>query len=128
MSTKLHVLVDALGNPLRFLLSPGQAADISYAPSLVEGYRSAAVIADRAYDSDAFVGRVAEGAAEAVIPSRKNRKHQRVIDRNLYRDRNKVERFFAWVKLFRRIATRYEKTASSYLAVVHLAAAICWLR
>ena len=128
MSTKLHVLLDALGNPLRFLLSPGQAADITSAPSLIKGYRGAALIADRAYDCDAFVEILSEGATEAVIPSRSNRKHQRVIDRNLYRDRNKVERFFAWVKLFRRIATRYEKTAISYLALVHLAGAMFWLR
>ena len=98
------------------------------APALIEGYRSGAVIADRAYDSDAFIGLVSDGGAEAVIPSRSNRKQQRVIDRNLYRDRNKVERFFAWVKLFRRIATRYEKTASSYLALLHLAGIIFWLR
>jgi putative transposase len=122
------VLIDALGNPLRFLLSPGQSADITSAPSLIEGYRSGAVIADRAYDSDAFIGLVSDGGAEAVIPPRSNRKQHRAIDRNLYRDRNKVERFFAWVKLFRRIATRYEKTARSYLALLHLAGTMFWLR
>ncbi|MDB5033816.1 MAG: family transposase [Chlorobi bacterium] len=122
------MLIDALGNPLRFLLSPGQTADITSSPSLIEGYRSAALIADRAYDSDAFINLLSDSAAEAVIPSCKHRKRQRVIDRNLYRDRNKVERFFAWVKLFRRIATRYEKTAGSYLALVHLAGAMFWLR
>ncbi len=122
------MLIDALGNPLRFLLSAGQSADITVAAELVRGYRSAAVIADRAYDCDAFVKLLSHTASEAVIPSRKNRKHPRVIDRNLYRDRNKVERFFAWIKRFRRIATRYEKTASSYLAMVHLAGALCWLR
>lgn len=122
------MLIDALGNPLRFLLSPGQAADITAAPSLIEGYRGAALIADRAYDSDAFREILSDGATEAVIPSRSHRKRQRVIDRNLYRDRNKIERFFAWVKLFRRIATRYEKTATSYLALVHLAGALFWFR
>lgn len=128
MSTKLHVLIDALGNPLRFLLSPGQSADITLAAELVNGYRSAALIADRAYDCDAFVALLSQQSTEAVIPSRKNRKQQRVIDRNLYRDRNKVERFFAWMKRFRRIATRYEKTASSYLGQLHLAGTMCWLR
>lgn len=128
MSTKLHVLVDALGNPLRFLLSPGQSADITMAAKLIDGYRAAALIADRAYDCDAFVELLSKTATEAVIPSRRNRKQQRQIDRNLYRDRNKVERFFAWIKLFRRIATRYEKTASSYLGLLHLAGAFFWLR
>lgn len=122
------MLIDALGNPLRFVVSPGQSADITYAPMLIQGYRSAALIADRAYDSDALVGMLAETATEAVIPSRRCRRQQRVIDRNLYRDRNKAERFFAWVKLFRRIATRYDKTAVSYLALVHLAGTLFWLR
>lgn len=122
------MLVDALGNPLRFLVSPGQAADITYAPSLVDGFSTGALIADRAYDSDAFVQRLSDGEVEAVIPSRKNRKHQREIDCNLYRDRNKIERLFAWVKNFRRIATRYEKTARSFLALLHLAGALFWLR
>lgn len=128
MSTKLHVLVDALGNPLRFLLSPGQGADITFAGKLIEGCRAAALIADRGYDCDAFVALLSQQSTEVVIPSRKNRKQQRLIDRNLYRDRNKIERFFAWVKQFRRIATRYEKTASSYLGLLHLAGIICWLR
>lgn len=128
MSTKLHVLGDALGNPLRVLLSPGQAADITMAQSLLNGYRPAALIADRAYDSDQFVELLGATATEAVIPSRSNRKRPRQIDRNLYCDRNKVERFFAWVKLFRRIATRYEKTAVSYLGMAHLAATMFWLR
>jgi putative transposase len=87
-----------------------------------------ALIADRAYDSDAFRQLLSDAAAEAVIPSRKNRKHQREIDRNLYRDRNKVERFFAWVKNFRRIATRYEKSARNFLAFLHVAGTLAWLR
>ncbi|MEO5929955.1 MAG: transposase [Candidatus Kapaibacterium sp.] len=61
-------------------------------------------------------------------PVTRTSKRQRVIDRNRYRDRNKVERFFAWVKLFCRIAARYEKTVSNFLALVHLAGGLFWLR
>lgn len=125
---KLHTLVDALGNPLRFLLSPGQGADTTSARRLIQGGRAAELIADRGYDCDAIVALLSEQSTEAVIQSRKNRIQQRVIDRNPYCNRNKIERFFAWVKQVRRIASCYEKTASSYLAMLHMAGAICRLR
>lgn len=126
-STKLHAAVDALGNPLGFVLTPGQCADITQAEALVEPYAAEAVIADKGYDSDAFVNFVKAREAEAVIPSKRNRKEQREIDRNLYKDRNKVERFFNRIKHYRRIATRYEKTARNYLSFVYLASAMTWL-
>ena len=111
-----------MGNPIRFLLTAGQRADISQAQDLVEGISAEAIIADKGYDSKAFVDYVQNQGAEAVIPSRRNRKEQRVIDKNLYKDRNKVERFFGRIKHYRRIATRYDKTARNYLAFVHVAA------
>ena len=131
-STKLHAAVDALGNPLGFTLTPGQCADITQAEALVEpllvaGTEVEAVIADKGYDSDAFVAYVEAREAEAVIPSRRNRKEQRELDRNLYKDRNKVERFFNRLKHYRRVATRYEKTARNYLAFVYLASTMIWL-
>lgn len=86
------------------------------------------VLADKAYDADAVLAQVADLGAQVVIPSKKNRRVQRVIDRNLYRDRNKVERFFSRLKQFRRLATRYEKTASSFLGMVHFVSALLWLR
>ena len=89
---------------------------------------AANVLADKAYDTDAVLAQVATLGAQAVIPSKKNRLVQRGIDRNLYRDRNKVERFFSRLKQFRRLATRYEKTASSFLGMVHFVAALLWLR
>lgn len=121
-----------MGNPLGFTLTPGQRADITQAEALVEPYTVApyaveAVIADKGYDSDAFVAFVEAREAEAVIPSRRNRKAQREIDRNLYKDRNKIERFFNRLKHYRRIATRYEKTARNYLSFVYLASAMVWL-
>ncbi len=131
-TTKLHAAVDALGNPLGFTLTPGQRADITQAeallePILVDHREVEAVIADKGYDSDAFVAYVGAKEAEAVIPSRRNRKEQREIDRNLYKDRNKVERFFNRLKHYRRVATRYEKTARNYLSFVYLASTMIWL-
>jgi transposase len=126
-STKLHAAVDALGNPLGFTLTPGQRADITQAERLLEPHPVEAVIADKGYDSAAFVAYIESREAEAVIPSRRNRKEQRQIDENLYKDRNKVERFFNRLKHYRRIATRYEKTARNYLSMVYLASTMIWL-
>ena len=107
-----------MGNLLGFTLTPGQRADITEAeallePILVEHSEVEAVIADKGYDSDAFVAYVEAREAEAVIPSRHHRKEQRSID-YIYKDRNKVERFFNRLKHYRRVATRYEKTARNY--------------
>ena len=126
-TTKLHAAVDALGNPLGFILTPGQRADITQAEALVEPYEVDAVIADKGYDSDAFVRFIESREAEVVIPPKRNRKVKRSYDANLYADRNKVERFFGRIKHYRRIATRYEKTARNYLSMVYLASAMVWL-
>ena len=125
----MHVLVDALGNPLRIVLGPGQQADCQRAADLLVAAEGAGnVLADKAYDTNAVVAAVEALGAQVVIPSKKNRKVARLIDRNLYRDRNKVERFFSRLKQFRRLATRYEKTASSFLGMVHFVSALLWLR
>lgn len=126
-STKLHVAVDALGNPLGFTLTPGQRSDFTQAEALVSPHNAKAVIGDKGYDSDKFVAFIEAREAEAVIPSRKNRKEQREIDENLYKDRNKVERFINRIKHYRRIATRYDKTARNYLSFVYLASTMIWL-
>lgn len=97
------------------------------AEELIEGLSTAAVIADKGYDSNDFIATIQQQGAEAVIPSRRNRKEQRVIDENLYKDRNKVERWFNRLKQCRRVATRYEKTARNYLAVVQFAASLILL-
>jgi putative transposase len=122
-------LVDALGKPLRIVLGPGQQADCQRAADLLVAAEGAGnVLADKAYDTNAVVAAIEALGAQVVIPSKKNRKIARLIDRNLYRDRNKVERFFSRLKQFRRLATRYEKTASSFLGMVHFVSAILWLR
>lgn len=126
-STKIHVAVDGRGNPVRVLLSPGQAGDITFAPELVAGLKAEAVVGDQGYDSDAFVKSVEASGAQAVIPPKKNRVVKREYDRHVYKVRNLMERFFNQLKQLRRVATRYEKTATSFLAMVHLGATMILL-
>lgn len=127
LTSKLHVAVDALGNPLRVILSAGQIADIDCASALIENLPGQAVVADKGYDADHFVARIEAAGAEAVIPPRSNRLAPREFDRHLYRARNLIERFFARLKHFRRAATRYDKLAKSFLSFIHLARAFVWL-
>ena len=129
MTTKIHAVVDALGNPLRVVLGPGQQADCRRAADLLMAAEGAGnVLANKAYDTSAVVAAGEAMGAQAVIPSKKNRKVARFIDANPYRDRNKIERFFSRLKQFRRLATRYEKTASSFLGMVHSISTLLWLR
>lgn len=123
----MHVAVDALGNPVRVILSAGQISDIEYAPDLIEHLPAQAVIADKGYDADHFVDTIKMAGAQAVIPPRSNRIAPRSFDRHLYQDRNLIERFFARIKHFRRIATRYDKLAESFLSFIHIACAFIWL-
>jgi transposase len=128
-STKIHVAVDGLGNPVRFALSPGQAADVAHASPLIDGLQFDALLADKGYDADWLVDLVeSTHRAEAVIPPRKGRKRPRDYDQHVYKQRNLVERFIGWAKHFRRAATRYEKTARNFLAVWNFAAIIKLLK
>jgi len=117
-----------LGNPLTFRLTPGQAGDCPEAEPLLafcggEKQKATveAVLGDKGYDSEDLVAHIeSDFEAEPVIPSRKNANEPREIDREMYKDRNKIERFIGRVKHYRRVATRYEKTARNYLAFLHL--------
>lgn len=126
--TKIHASVSGLGLPLRVVLTAGQEADVTQAASLIDGVAAEVVIADKGYDSKAVVEQIEKQGAEAVIPSRKNRKEPRAYDRERYRDRNLAERFWRRVKENRRVATRYEKTARNFLGFVLVAAIMVLLR
>ncbi|MGL5095019.1 MAG: IS5 family transposase [Planctomycetia bacterium] len=121
VGTKIHAACDGLGNPVRFLLTPGQASDVGQAEGLLNGVDGEYVIADKGYDADKIVEAIRGKGAAAVIPPKKNRKEQRPYDRVLYKERNKVERLFGRLKQCRRIATRYEKTSRNFLGFLHLA-------
>ena len=127
-STKIHILVDALGNPVQFILTGGQEADVNQAEALMQGHRADAAIADKAYDCARVVAAAERQGAEAVIPSKKNRKVPRDYDKHLYKERKKVEWFINLLKQYRRVATRYEKTARNFLGFVHLASIMILLR
>ena len=127
MTTKIHAIVDALGNPVALSLTQGQACDIGQARPLLENLKPEALLADKAYDADALIDLLDQRRITAVIPSKANRLIQRKTDFALYRERNLVERFFNTLKGFRAIATRYDKLASTFLAAVQLVAALAWL-
>ena len=120
--TKVHAAVGPLGHPVELRLTPGQAPDIKQAEGLLGDHTPEAVIADKGYDSDAFVAAIEARGAEAVIPPLKCRKAPREIDAHLYRERNVAERFWSRVKQYRRVATRYDKKARNFLAFVQVAA------
>ena len=128
LTTKIHATCDALGNPVRVLLTPGQRGDVTQASALVDGYTTEAVLGDKGYDADALLAQIAEAGAVAVIPSKRSRVVPREHDRTLYADRNKIERFFGRLKQYRRVATRYEKLGQNYLSMVFLASALISLR
>jgi transposase len=128
LSTKIHALVDALGNPLKAILTGGQAHDLAGADALLPGLQAAALLADKAYDADERVLKPLEAASKtAIIPPKGNRKNPRTYDKAQYQSRHLIENFFCWIKQFRAIATRYDKTARNFLAAFHLIAALCWL-
>jgi transposase len=119
--------VDALGNPVRAILTAGQQADITQAEALIAGFAANAVLADKGYDADAFVATIESQGAHAVIPPRSNRTEQRSVDWHVYKNRNLVERFFNRLKQFRRVATRYDKLDTSFLSFIFLDCSIIWL-
>ena len=119
--TKGHAAVNGLGLPVQLALTPGQAADVTQAETLIDGAPVEVVIADKGYDSRRLVRAIRARGAAAVIPARSSRRAPRVIDADRYRDRNLAERFGAKAKVYRRVATRYDKTARNFLAMVHVA-------
>lgn len=127
-STKINAVVDALGLPLRFILTPGNVHDSKQAEVLIEGFDFDKLLADKGYDSDRFRVVIHAAGGEAVMPSIGSRSQAIPYDAYTYKERNLVERFFCWIKRFRRIATRYEKTAASFAGMLYLAAALAWLR
>jgi transposase len=127
LTTKIHALVDALGNPVELMLTPGQAHDLTCTEPLLEESHPEALIGDTAYDADAFIDTLVEREITPVIPSHPRRNKPRPCDFALYCERNLVERFFNKLKHFRAIATRYDKLARNFLAGVQLASVIILL-
>lgn len=126
---KIHALTDALGLPVRFILTGGQAADITQAIPLMKDIGSTgALLADKGYDANALLDWLGQREIAAVIPPKANRKEQRSCDWHLYKERHVIECMFGKLKYFRRIATRYEKKASHFMEMLAFAAVLLWLR
>lgn len=121
-------MVDALGNPIAFFLTGGQAHDLEGADELLPKLQAGALLADKAFDADARVIEPLRAAGiTPVIPPKSTRKTQRPFDKELYKARHLMENFYCKLKQYRAIATRYDKTARNFLAGIHLAAAVIWL-
>lgn len=127
-TTKIHALVDGLGNPLKFILTPGQRNDVTQAETLTENINDADVIADKAYDSNALVNQLEDRGCTVVIPPRSNLKNPRDYDKHLYKERHLIECFFGKIKHFRRIFSRFDKTAGVFMSFLSFAGALLWLR
>jgi transposase len=128
LSTKIHVLADALGNPVSFFLTGGEAHDLVGADHLLPSMQADMLIADKAFDADErVIAPLATAGKTAVIPPKANRRLSREYDKYIYEARHLIENFFAKLKQFRAIATRYDKTSRNFLAAIHLTAAVIWL-
>nr|WP_261971834.1 IS5 family transposase [Prosthecodimorpha staleyi] len=129
-STKIHLRANGIGLPIAVEIAPGQASDYTGAVPLLDadGPKPGVVIADRGYDADHLRETMQARSITPVIPTRRNRRLQLAIDDHIYALRNRIERCINKLKNSRRIATRYDKTAASYLGFVQIAAIRLWIR
>jgi transposase len=127
-TTKIHVMVDALGNPLDFILTGGPAADITQAYTLIKGIKATYALMDKAYDADKLIEQLIGQGIIPVIPPKANRKEAREYDKHLYKERHLIECFIGKIKQFRRIFSRFDKWAKNYLNFWRFGAALIWLR
>ncbi len=128
LTTRIHMLADPLGRPLRFIVTAGQVGDITQAPALLEGQTGAAVLADKAYDSKALCTIIAALGAQAVIPSNRSRKIIIPHDVDAYKIRNRIKRCFNRFKHFQRFATRYDRRSTHFKGFLYLAAVTIWFK
>jgi transposase len=124
MTTKILALTDALGNLVRFVLLPGQRFDTVGVPPLIDGLSFDALIADKAFDSNALITELDARGAKVVISQHPRRTTPLDIDREMYKWRHLIENFFCKPKEFKRVAMRSDKTDQSFAAMIHLAAAV----
>ena len=126
LSTKIHMVCDARGRPLRFALTGGQAADAPQAIPMLTGIETGWVIADKGYESNRNLAFIRSKGATAVIPPKSNRKEPWEYDKGLYRERNLIERAFNKLKHWRRIATRYDRRSIYFLSALYLVSSVIW--
>ena len=129
LNTKIHAIVDGLGNPVAFLLSPGNDNDSTHAIELMSmtDITGSNLLGDKAYGTKEILAYIQKHGAIVVIPPKSNAKEPWPVDYYLYKERHLIECFFQKIKWFRRIATRYDKLDRSFLAFVYMAAIMIWL-
>ena len=128
LNTKIHLAVDAHGLPVRVALTEGTRADCKAAIGLIDGLLADALLADKAYDTNAIIEKAMEQGMQIVIPPKKNRVEQREYDEELYKLRHLVENAFLHLKRWRGIATRYAKNSASFLAAVQIRCIDLWAK
>ena len=126
LNSKLHMAVDSHGMPVRLAVTGGTVADSSQALPLIEGIEAECLLADKAYDTNEIIPEARKLGMDPVIPPKRNRKEKRDYDQALYRLRHLVENGFLEFKQWRGVATRYAKSAASYLAICQLRAVMIW--
>ena len=120
------MLCDALGRPLRFLLTAGQKADCESAEDLLKDCAAKGLIADKGYDTNAIRNHLQGAQMHVVIPPKRNRNEVFDYDKEQYKERNLIERCFGKLKQHRRLATRYDRNDSHYMGFLFLAASLLW--
>jgi len=130
LNTKIHTVIDHNGIPLCFLLSPGNDHDSKHAVAALQivDITGVSVLGDKAYGSKEILGYIREHGGKIVIPPKSNTREPWYYDKETYKHRNVVERFFQRLKWFRCVATRYDKTDSSFLSFVYIAAIVLLLK
>jgi len=127
-TSKIHAKVDALGNPLKFIITPGQESDFCQSSNMLENTTDAYAICDRGYDSNDFRDDIRNQNCIPVIPGKRNRVVQIDYDKHIYRERNLIERFFSKIKYYRRIFSRFDKSMKSFVSFLSFVGAIIWLK
>ena len=130
MNTKIHAIVDGLGNPVEFLLTPGNEADSKHAVSLLKkvDIKGSNILGDKAYGSKEIREYITGNGAVYTIPPKSDAKEPWDCDYYLYKERHLVECFFQKIKWFRRIATRYDTLDATFLSFVYLASIMILLK
>jgi len=122
LNSKLHAVCDGQGRPLVMLLSEGQMSDFKGAALMIDDLPPAkALFGDKGYDADWFRDALAKRGIEACIPSKSNRKEPIPHDKALYRERHKIENTFGRIKDWRRIHTRYDRCAHTFMSAICIA-------
>lgn len=127
-TSKIHATVDALGNPLKFIITPGNRNDVTQGDALIDDIENAHVMGDKAYDCDRTRSKIKRQNCTAVIPSKSNRKMPYDYDKELYKERHVIECFFSKIKYFRRIFSRFDKSARNFMSFLSFVGACIWLR